>query len=222
MSQQFFNNADTASLLSAISAGAVSFTLQSGEGAGVFPLDAGNHFYATFNDGSTIEVVKVTARSADIFTCEATTNAFEAGTGVAQFVTAEMMGDMAQIDGDGQVLQDHELRDYSETSTSPASSSSVLELDLENGNVFAVTLTEDVTTLNLSNPPASGKAGSITIILAQDATGGWAFTWPASVKWAGGTAPTLTTTAGSIDIITLLTVDGGTTWYGMLAGGDFA
>jgi hypothetical protein len=36
----------------------------------------------------------------------------------------------------------------------------------------------------------------------QDATGSRAVTWPASVKWPSGTAPTLSTAANAIDIVT--------------------
>lgn len=40
-------------------------------------------------------------------------------------------------------------------------------------------------------------------------------TWPTSVKWASGTAPTLT--ASGVDVLTFLTPDGGVTWYGTVA-----
>jgi hypothetical protein len=44
----------------------------------------------------------------------------------------------------------------------------------------------------------------------------YTITWPAAVKWAAATAPTLSTS--NIDVIVLLTVDGGTNWYGFTAG----
>ena len=37
--------------------------------------------------------------------------------------------------------------------------------------------------------------------LIQDGAGSHTVTWPASVKWPGGTAPTLTTAAGGTDIV---------------------
>ena len=37
-------------------------------------------------------------------------------------------------------------------------------------------------------------------------------TWPASVRWTGGSAPTLTNTNGGSDILEFLTDDGGTSW----------
>lgn len=39
----------------------------------------------------------------------------------------------------------------------------------------------------------------LTVIVIQDATGSRLVTFPATVKWAGGTAPTLTTTASKQD-----------------------
>jgi hypothetical protein len=114
------------------------------------------------------------------------------------------------------------LKDVGEVRTTPSSSSNVLTLDCENGNVFEVTLTENVTTLTLSNPPASGTAGAVTLILKQDGTGGHTFAWPVAVKWAGGIAPTISSGANDVDIYTLITTDAGTTWYGMIGGQDFS
>ena len=42
---------------------------------------------------------------------------------------------------------------------------------------------------------------NVTLLLFQDGTGSRTATWPASIHWAGGSAPTLTTTAGQLDII---------------------
>lgn len=121
-----------------------------------------------------------------------------------------------------EVLQRSELKDYVETRTAPTSSAGALTLDLANGNAFEVTLTENVSTLTLSNPPASGKAGSFMLVLKQDATGSRTFAFPAACKFAGGTAPTLSSAANAIDILTFVTTDGGATWYVMLAGAAFA
>ena len=44
--------------------------------------------------------------------------------------------------------------------------------------------------------------GNFVLRLVQDGTGGRTATWPASVKWVGATAPTLSTSAGAVDIVT--------------------
>ena len=96
-------------------------------------------------------------------------------------------------------------------------------IDEANGNVQTFTMTGNCT---FTMPGDTGlQAGSsITLILTQDGTGSRTGTFT-SVKWAGGTAPTLTTTATTgVDIITFYTFDGGAsaTWYGFLSGADMS
>jgi hypothetical protein len=102
--------------------------------------------------------------------------------------------------------------------TATATASTTIDCSL--GNIFTVTMGASITTLAFSNVPASGRAYSLTLLLAQDATGGRSVTWPASVKWPSATAPTLSA-ANKVDIVTLLTKDGGTTWYATVAGQNF-
>lgn len=109
-----------------------------------------------------------------------------------------------------------ELTDYAKTMVS-ANSGATYTIDLENGNFYEVTLTANCT-FTFSNPPASGKAGEFSLILKQDGTGSWTTTWPASLKWNGGTPPTLSTGAGQIDILRFITTDAGAAWYGFADG----
>ena len=120
-----------------------------------------------------------------------------------------------------QQLTRPELKDFSETSTTPTVSAGTLTLDLELGNVFEVTLTENVTSLTLANPPAAGRAGSSTLILRQDTTGGRTIVWPSSVRWPNGVQPTISSVEDGVDIFAFVTRDGGATWYGFLGGRDF-
>jgi hypothetical protein len=77
-----------------------------------------------------------------------------------------------------------------------------------------------VVTLTFTNPYASGTVTVWSLILQM---GGTAYTvnWPASVKWAGGAAPTLSG-INKMDILSFMSYDGGTTWYGQLIGKSFA
>ncbi len=111
-----------------------------------------------------------------------------------------------------QVLSRPVLKDFGITSTSPTSSSNAMTIDLALGNAFQHTLTEN-TTVTLSNPPASGTFGECIIKFVQDSSTR-TVTWPASVIWPGNTAPVISTASGDIDIVTLKTWDGGTTWFG--------
>lgn len=142
------------------------------------------------------------------------------GTGVSHVFEAGSTK-ILEMDLSGLLLADKlvarpEIKDYSITRTAPASSSGAITFDYALGQAFDVTLTENITSITISNPPASGNYGEIVIAFVQDGTGGWTVAgWPAAVKWPGGTAPTITTTAttGSDDI-TLRTSDGGTKWRG--------
>ncbi len=120
-----------------------------------------------------------------------------------------------------QIVQKPVLKDIGETTVANGTSGSTDTIDLEDGNVHNVTLTANCT-FTFSNPPASGTSGTFTLFLNQDGTGSRTATWPGSVKWAGGTAPTLTTTASRTDILVFTTIDAGTIWYGAVSGQDFS
>jgi|DEB0MinimDraft_10_1074344.scaffolds.fasta_scaffold05564_2 hypothetical protein len=124
------------------------------------------------------------------------------------------------VSGNDQEVNRVKLKDYSETAV-VANTGATYTIDLENGNVFNLTLTDNCT-YTFSNPPASGSAGAFTLIQNQDGTGSRTVTWPASVEWAGGSAPTITSTLSSTDVFTFITTDGGTTWYGFTGGQDFS
>jgi len=106
-----------------------------------------------------------------------------------------------------------------ETSALQTASTASTAINLSNGNVQMLTLAAD-TTISLSGA-TNGVACSLGLYIKQDATGGRALTWPASIKWPGGAAPTLSTALNKVDLVVLETLDGGTTWYGSLAGADF-
>jgi hypothetical protein len=93
-------------------------------------------------------------------------------------------------------------------------------INLGDGNVHLITLTAIITTVSFVGA-TSGTACSISLYCKQDAVGGRVITWPASVKWPGGIAPTLTAAANAIDLVVLETLDGGATWFGALAGADY-
>jgi uncharacterized protein YjbI with pentapeptide repeats len=135
----------------------------------------------------------------------------------ANFTYANLTGPQNLLDTE---LIRAKLRDYSESVSSPTISSGTLTLNLETSNIFTVSLNAAITTLTISNPPASGSGGSFTLILTADGTAR-AVTWPASIKWAGGTAPTITSTSGKVDSFAFFTSDGGTNWQGYVGGQNF-
>jgi len=81
------------------------------------------------------------------------------------------------------------------------------DIDLSLGNHFTKTIS-GATTFTVSNVATTGTVNSFILELTN--AGSATITWFSGVKWAGGTAPTLTT-AGK-DIISMYTRDGGTIW----------
>jgi len=116
--------------------------------------------------------------------------------------------------GDITITGDIKPTTYQETVGTESSGT----LDLSTGNVFSHAPSANVTYV-FSNPPSSGTAFGFTLKVTPSAT--ITQTWPASVDWAGGTAPDATA-SGETDIFTFYTQDGGTTYYGFQAGNAMA
>ena len=89
-------------------------------------------------------------------------------------------------------------------------------ITVTNGSVFTHTVATGETTFTFASPEASGSVSKFTLVLTNG--GSQTVNWPASVDWPSGVVPTLTTSG--VDILTFLTVDGGTTWYGFYPGID--
>lgn len=110
---------------------------------------------------------------------------------------------------------------YSEKVSAVSISGGTLTIDLNNANLFTCTLNANITTLTISNTPSSsGVSISFTIIFTADGTAR-TITWPASIKWPGGTAPTLTSTNGKIDVLSFVSVNQGSSWLGFVGGQNF-
>ena len=96
------------------------------------------------------------------------------------------------------------------TPVTDTSSSGAVTFDFATGNIAKITLSENITSITLSN----AAAGDVLEIWITQAAGGYTVTgWPAAVKWSGGgTAYTASTTNGAVDII-MLRYDG-TNYFG--------
>lgn len=86
--------------------------------------------------------------------------------------------------------------------------------DLSLGNVFFITMPAGNITIALSNA-TTGQAFVIRIL--QDGGGSRTVTWFTTIKWAGGTAPTLTTTASKADTFGFICTGSGT-YDGFIVG----
>lgn len=85
---QKFANAARSNLALGINNAVTSFSVTAGTGAKFPTLGTGDWFYATLQEGDTLEIVKVTARSTDTFTVVRAQN----GTTASAFTTAAVVG----------------------------------------------------------------------------------------------------------------------------------
>jgi hypothetical protein len=119
----------------------------------------------------------------------------------------------ADLDVDNFKIIDSNLQRYTEVVTLVTPPATIITLNLALSNVFTVTITTN-SSLVFSNPPVSGVAMSITLIITQGTGGNFTLSYPASVLFTDAVLPVLATSAGKRDVLTFLTVDGGTTYLG--------
>jgi len=147
------------------------------------------------------------------------TDKLEIGAGTAHGTTAAIAIDSAAdmtlggyIDFQDEQAIRPEIKDYAETVNAIGNTGGGSQsINLTLGNVVTATQTTSETTYSFDNPSGSGKCCSFTLILTNGASNSGT-AWPSSVDWEGGTEPTLT--SSGVDILSFMTVDGGTIWYG--------
>ena len=92
-------------------------------------------------------------------------------------------------------------------------------INTQQGTYFSAN-TSGGCTWTFTGGPDSSKATGFTLELTSGAgntSTAYTQTWPAAVKWPGGTAPTLTRGETAVDVLIFLTDDGGTNWRGALS-----
>ena len=100
-----------------------------------------------------------------------------------------------------------------------------IPIDLSTAQVFRTKLTVAGTGLSVTNTPDNGNANAVgfSLLFVGDGTAR-TMTWnigSTAASWAGGTAPTYTSTLNKIDVYSFLSRDGGSTWLGFVGGQNF-
>jgi len=168
---------------------------------------AGGAMTGAITTNSTFDGVDIAVRDAVL--TSTTTTAGNANT-LAAAALPKAGGTMSGlVNMADNIIQRPVLKDYAETKVAM----SAYAADMSLGNVFTKTMSGNQT-FTFTNPPASGTAGSFTLLLTNG--GSATATWPTSVDWPAATAPTLT--ASGVDVLTFVTIDGGTIWYGVASG----
>lgn len=67
--------------------------------------------------------------------------------------------------------------------------------------------------------PTAVAGQSLALIVKQDGAGGRTVSWSGAIYWPSSQEPVLTTTAGKMDVLTFMCVDG-SNWLGFLSGQD--
>ena len=106
---------------------------------------------------------------------------------------------------------------YNETATSPSIIGGALLIDCSASNIFSVYLNSNISALGFVNIPVAGLSFSMSLFFTADGVQR-TITWPASVRFPNGLAPTMTLSSGKVDTIVLTTFNGGTTWFAYVAG----
>jgi hypothetical protein len=186
-------------------------------GTGTITLGTAEAGYQSFADAGVVNSDVVRYVIEDGTAWEIGTGTYTAtGTTMTRTVSESSNADAAlNLTGSAVVYVSATDADFREETVGTISSST---LDLSTGNVFSDAPATSPTYV-FSNPPATGTAYGFTLKVTPSAT--VTVTWPASVDWAGGTAPTAPA-SGETDVYAFYTQDGGTTYYGFQAGDAMA
>ena len=109
---------------------------------------------------------------------------------------------------------------YTETTAAVDYSGGNATADLTSANNFSMDFSGNTSyTFALTGAPSdAGDAYGCTLTL--DTTSMAALTWGSNIQWSGGVAPTLV--ADTVNVITFITTDGGTSFKGFVGGQAFA
>jgi hypothetical protein len=136
----------------------------------------------------------------------------------------------AKVDFEGSV----KFKTYSENVESLTIASNNVDIDLSKAQTFTLTVTSQINTFSILNPPSGATA--FTLKITQNSTG---YSVPGistyfknvaggggsniNVYWAGGgIKPIVTTTANKTDIYSFKTFDGGTSFHAVIGGQNFS
>ena len=134
----------------------------------------------------------------------------------ADGVVVNVAGTLKQWDGAAYVDAGGGGGGSDRSTVSGLATSGSVAIDCALGDYFTLALAGNVSGFTFSNLPGSGHGSTLMIRITQDSTPR-TVVWPASFKWAGGTAGAVSTAAGAVDVLAITTFDAGVSWAATLA-----
>jgi hypothetical protein len=172
------------------------------------------------NASASVTGVVELATTAEVVTGTDTTRAVTAA-GVQAALHGGTITRTAAVNMADQELQRAFLVDFAKKVTAHGNMGTSETFDFADSNSHTGTLSANLGTITLSNPPATGREGRIDLYFTQDGSTAFTVTWPGSVVWSDGEAPDFSTLS-SVTHVVLVTLDAGATYFGYRAGGNFA
>lgn len=123
-------------------------------------------------------------------------------------ITVDAIDLFAEVDMNSNNIENAGSISFRTLQTDSSSSGSVT-FDWSTDNKLKITLTENITSITFTAPPGPCN---LVLEVVQDTTTRTMGGWPAAVKWPGGTAPTISTGSGDVDILTFFY--DGTSYHG--------
>jgi hypothetical protein len=184
---------------------------------------------ATFTGDIAVNGGDITTSSSTATIFNNTATSISVGGAASSTINIGATDGTSTIDLNSNLLKEVELRNYFETKGTPTyvgGMTQTLTVDLSTANVFVYTTTGTISQINITNIPSKANiaVGFTLVITCGDSLYGVEFDVLGTgvPVWAGGTPPTFTSTVGRTDIVSYVTYDGGTTWYGMVGGLNFS
>jgi hypothetical protein len=143
------------------------------------------------------------------------TNITSFGTGVATALGQNVSGSGSIVLGTSPTVNNPTVTNYVESVVAIGTVTTANTIALTNGTVQTATLTASIACTFTMPTATAGK--SFVLLLKQAASVGLGTATFTSVKWGTAGAPTITATAGKMDILTFIA--DGTNWYGSIAQG---
>ena len=149
-------------------------------------------------------------------TLEGVTSTGATGTNLLVFATSPTISTptINQINASASTVMEFNAGTYTPIQTYSPGAGATATLDLSKGNIHHITMPAGNITIALSN----GTAGQCFVIrILQDGGGSRTVTWFTTIRWVGGSAPTLTTTGAKVDTFGF-EITGASTYDGFVVG----